>query len=60
MEELKSLVLKMASLVEVLRVFGPREEIPLLDESGISIGVVAGAEVLSLLGSEVSVPESLL
>lgn len=59
-EELKSLVLKMASLGEVLGAFGPREEIPLLDESGISIGVVAGAEVLSLLGSEVSVPESLL
>lgn len=59
-EELKSLVLKMTSLVELLKVSEPREEISLLDELGISIGVVAGAEVLSLLGSKVVVPESLI
>lgn len=54
MEELKSLVLKVTSLVELLNV---SEEISLLDEL---VGVVVGAEVLSLLGIEVAVPKSLL
>lgn len=60
-EELMSLVVrKSSSLMEVLRTSEPDEETALRGESGMSIGVVTGAGIISLLGIEAEVSNSLL
>lgn len=43
-----------------LKSSGTDEEATLIDESGISIGVVTGVRILPLLAIEAEVPESLL
>lgn len=59
--ELTSLALReRTSLVEVLKTSELDEEATTLDESGISIGVVTGSGILSLLGIEAGVSNSLL
>lgn len=59
-DELISLVLWRISFVEVLKMSGPIKEAPLLDDSGVSIGVVATVVILSLLRIEDKVSRSLL
>lgn len=61
LEELTSLVVKTRStLVDVLKTSGPDEGTALLDESGMSIGVVIGSGIISVLRVEAEVPKSLL
>lgn len=61
MEELTSLVVKTrSSLMDVLKTSGLDEGTALLDESGMSIDVVIGAGIISVLRVEAEVPKSLL
>lgn len=60
-EDLTSLVVRTrSSLMDALKTSGPDEGTALLDEPGISIGVVTGAGILSVPRVEAEVPKSLL
>lgn len=60
-EELTSLVVRTrSSLMDVLKTSGADEGTALLDESGMSIGVVTGAGILLVPRVEAGVPKSLL